>query len=309
MNEGENINKLVDELIGVLDALKLNWEIIAIDSPSKDPSYKYLEAYSQKYPNFRSIYLNQKRKAGSGKTFQYMLGFSLAKGRLIGQMDTDGQDNPSDLHKFLGKIEEGFDMVVGHKQNRKDGKMYMFTSKISNYLTSRLTGVYVHDMNCGFKVYQAYAAKSLNLTGRLYRFIPMLLVAKGFKITEVPIENRKREHGKTNFSFFNRLQGGLFDMPLAILLVKYSDVPFYLWGWFGVIFFSIGAIAFLMALILGTLSEIDINMLLMITLSLSALLHAILLPLYIGILYEFYRFEKPFRWEPSEIRSSSNLRE
>lgn len=96
-------------------------------------------------------------------------------------------------------------------------------------------------------------------------------------------------------------------MPLAIILGKYSDVPFYLWGWIGVIFLIFGTIAFLTTLIFGVIFEIDINMLLLVVLSISAILQAILLPLYIGILYEFYRFEKPFELDLSEIRQSMNV--
>lgn len=234
MNEGDNVKKVIEEIYTQFTRLKLNGEIIAIDAPSKSPSMPTYDSYANNKDNFTAVELSEKKKAGSGKTLQYMIGFKLAQGKYIIQMDSDGQDDPADLHKFIEQLDAGFDLVVGHKQDRKDGAVYMLTSKVGNTLTRVLTGTTVHDMNCGFKGYPAKVAKSLNLRGRWYRYIPSILASKGYKVTEVPINNRKREWGNTNFSFFNRLQGGLFDMLVIAIINRYRDTPMYFWGWLGI---------------------------------------------------------------------------
>ncbi len=235
MNEGENVKRVLDELYSQFERLKLNGEVIAIDAVSKSPSYDLYKKYVKERKNFTAVKLSEKLLAGSGKTVQYMTGFALAKGKYIVQIDSDGQDNPADLEKFIQMLDKGYDCVVGHKQKRKDKPFYMFTSKIGNGLTRWLTGTKVHDMNCGFKAYRSEVAKSLNLKGRWYRYIPSILASKGYKITEVPIENRKREWGRTNFSFFNRLQAGLFDIVVISIINRYRDVPIYFWGWLALI--------------------------------------------------------------------------
>jgi glycosyltransferase involved in cell wall biosynthesis len=231
MNEGRHVSKVLDEIIEVMKKIDKTYEVIMLDTPSDNPSMPTLKEYAEKYDNFYAIQLSYARPAGSDKSAKYMIGFQLARGEYIFQIDSDGQDNPADMPKFIEEIEEGYDMVTGYKQNRKDGEIYMLTSKISNFLTSKITGTDVHDMNCGFKLYRSHVAKSLNLRGRWYRFIPSILVAKGFKISEVPIENRKRKTGKTNFSFINRLQGGVFDMLTVVLLNLMGETPIYFFGW------------------------------------------------------------------------------
>lgn len=253
-NEGSNVSKVLDEIIAVMKEVGRTYEVIMIDSPSQNPSYSTLKKYAESNDNFYAIELTHSRPAGSDKSAKYMVGFDLARGDIIVQIDSDGQDNPADLPRFLEKIDEGYDMVTGFKQKRKDGKVYMLTSKISNTLTRMLTGADVHDMNCGFKAYQAYVAKELNLKGRWYRFIPAILVAKGYKITEVPIENRKRTWGKTNFSFVNRMQGGVFDMFTIVLVNKMGDTPIYFYGWLSVILLLISLLSLAISL---TLNFID----------------------------------------------------
>ncbi len=250
LNEGDKPRKVLDELYEQFERLNLNAEIIAIDVPSDNPSYQLTKEYADKYNNFTAIKLSHKMKAGSSKTIKYMIGFELAKGKYIVQIDSDGQDNPADLEKFIEKLDEGYDAVTGFKQNRKDSGFYMLQSKIGNFFTRLITKTNVHDMNCGFKAYQSHVAKGLNLRGRWYRYIPSILTAKGYKITEVPIENRKREWGKSNFSFFNRLQGGLFDMLTIAIINNHRDVPMYFWGWLGIILSGMGFVSFVLGLFL-----------------------------------------------------------
>lgn len=249
LNEGESVKVLLEEIYNEMRKLNKSFEIIAIDTPSDNPSYPVYVEYAKKYDNFTGIRLSDRRIAGSGKTVQYMIGFHRAKGRYIIQMDSDYQDNPADIHKFIQKLDEGYDLVVGHKQKRKDGAFYVLQSYVGNAFTRLITGTDVHDMNCGFKGYQSYVAKRLNLKGRWYRYIPSLLQAKGYKITEVPIENRKRIFGKSNFNLKNRIQAGLFDMSVVALYNFFSETPVYLFGWISIISLSLAFVTAICTLI------------------------------------------------------------
>ena len=250
-NEGESVRKVLDELIAVLRQEGKSFEIIAINSPTeKNNSFETFKEYADKYENITAINLLDKRPAGDGKTVQYMIGFEMAQGDVIVQIDSDGQDNPADLPKFFAKLDEGYDMVTGYKQKRKDGSFYMFTSKIGNTLTRMLTGIEVHDMNCGFKAYRAEVAKSVNLKGRWYRYIPSILQSRGFKIAEVPIESRKREFGKSNFNLINRVEGGGFDMPMIVIMNYMGGTPFYFFGWLAVALFGVASLLILSAIFL-----------------------------------------------------------
>lgn len=252
-NEGANVSKVLEELIFELETIGKPYEIIALDSPSANPSYETFMQFADKYQNLTAVNLTHARQAGNDKAVKYMIGFNMARGKYIIHIDSDGQDNPADLRLFIDKLEDGFDLVVGHKQNRKDTSFYMLTSKISNTLTRTLTGVSVHDMNCGFKGYQHHVAKSLNIKGRWYRFIPAIVAAKGFSVTEVPIENRKREWGKTNFNFRNRLEGGLFDQLNIIILNKMGEAPAYFFGWLSLGLFLLSLVSLLSSLLLSDL--------------------------------------------------------
>jgi glycosyltransferase involved in cell wall biosynthesis len=242
-NEQDNVARLTDELVAELERLNKSYEIIAINLPADDNSYEVMKELGNKYEHFYpmdAVYLQTK---GYQKGYQYMLGFSLSKGKILVQMDSDYQDDPADLSKFFDKLDEGFDMVTGWKQDRKDPFFYMLTSRIQNFITRITTGVKVHDKNCGFKAYNRAAMESLNLYGMNYRDIPMQLSAKGFKIAEVPINNRKRVSGKSNFTFFNRLLGGTLDFTAATITSLMIDKPFRFWGGTGMI---LGLINFVM---------------------------------------------------------------
>ncbi|MCB9790566.1 glycosyltransferase [Candidatus Nomurabacteria bacterium] len=252
-NEGDKVKKLVPEVIDALEKTGKTYEVFAINSPTDKTSFPTFKEFASKHKNFYAIDLSDKRAAGDGKSVQYMIGFELARGKYVIHMDTDGQDNPAQIPDFLAKLEEGYDLVVGHKQKRKDGGFYMFTSKGWHAVMSMFMGIDLHDMNCGFKAYRGHVVKRLNLKGRWYRYIPSILSAKGYRITEIPIENRKREWGKSNFSFFNRLQGGVFDMLTVATLNRIGGTPMYFFGWL-----SIGFVGLFIALIALSLVFLDL---------------------------------------------------
>jgi glycosyltransferase involved in cell wall biosynthesis len=142
-------------------------------------------------------------------------------------MDADGQDRPEELPKFVQKLDEGYDLVVGYKKKRKDNLLYMLPSRGLNFLVRFITGVPVHDMNNGFKGYKSDAAKSLKLYGGDFRFIPVLLSTEGRRVVEVPVVHRKREHGEGKFNFLSRLKGGVVDLAIVILMSRIKFVADY----------------------------------------------------------------------------------
>lgn len=249
-NEGDKVEKLLQEVIEALQKTGKSYEIFAINSPTDKTSFPTFKEFASKYRNFYAIDLSDKRAAGDGKAVQYMIGFQLARGRYVIHMDTDGQDNPAQIPDFLAKLDEGYDLVVGHKQKRKDGTFYMLTSRLWHLALGTLTGIRLHDMNCGFKAYKGHVVKRLNLKGRWYRYIPSLLAAKGYKITEIPIENRKREWGRSNFSFFNRLQGGIFDLLTVAALNRIGGTPMYFFGWLAISFLGIFVVLMILSILL-----------------------------------------------------------
>ncbi len=233
-NEEKNVANLVDELVTVLKGMNRTFEIIAINVPGKDNSYAVVQELGKNYEQVYPLNIRYLQTKGYQKGYQYMLGFRNAKGNIVVQMDSDYQDDPKDLPKFLAKLQEGYDLVVGWKQDRKDPFFYKLTSLGQNFLSRLVTGVQVHDKNCGYKAYSRAAVDSVKLFGMNYRDIPMQLAAKGFKITEVPINNRKRISGKSNFTFINRLLGGTIDFLATLVVSIMIDKPFRIWGGIGI---------------------------------------------------------------------------
>lgn len=243
LNEENNVGQLLDELIAVLEGLKRTYEVITINMPGRDKSFEVMKDRGSKYEHVYPINVVYLQTKGYQKGYQYMLGFKNARGKWVVQMDSDYQDDPHDLPKFLEKLEEGYDLVVGWKQDRKDPFLYKLTSLLQNTLTRLITKSNLHDKNCGYKAYSRSAVDSVHLYGMNYRDIPMQLAAKGFNITELPIANRKRISGQSNFTFINRLIGGTIDFLSTLLMSMMLDKPFRVWGGLGLVVGGAGVLA------------------------------------------------------------------
>lgn len=246
--EGEDIRIFLDELISELKKLNRSWEIIIEDSRGEGSSEVVLKEYSDKYPNFTTVMMTHPGVAVTDKNKKYVLGFQIARGKYIISMDGDGQDVPAEMYKFIEKLDEGYDFVIGHKQNRKDGFFYNLTSKIANTLNRKLTGVQIHDMNNGYKAFRADVARELKLRGGMFRFIPALLVAKNKKITEVPVKHRERMFAQPKFNFKSRLQGGLFDLLTVVAIIGMQETPMYFFGWLAIALKAFGITALIVSL-------------------------------------------------------------
>ena len=156
-------------------------------------------------------------------------------------MDADLQDDPSEITRFLEKIDEGYDLVSGWKFNRLDPLEKRLPSKLFNATTAKMSGVKLHDFNCGFKAYRKEVTQSIDVYGELHRYIPVLANRKGFRIAELKVTHHKREFGKSKYGFERYLRG-LFDSMTTSFLLKYCDRPMYFFGKLGLLLLLVGFI-------------------------------------------------------------------
>lgn len=236
-NEAENVEILYRELSSQLSKIKRPYEVIFIDDGSKDATFKLLVKL---HTNDARVVVIRHR-AWFGKSAALTSGFDAAKGEIIITMDADLQDNPKDIPAFLKKIDEGYDLVSGWKKKRHDPALRVLASRVAHLLVSTFTNVKLHDLNCGFKAYRKEVAKSLDLYGELYRFIPAMVLKDGYKVTEIPVTHRKRLHGKTKYGWGKMIKGFL-DFITVVFLTGYLQRPGHFFGTLGLASFSSGFI-------------------------------------------------------------------
>ena len=174
-----------------------------------------------------------------GKAAALQAGFRHSTGDIIITMDADLQDDPKEIPRFIEKIDEGYDLVSGWKYNRLDPLEKRLPSKLFNKVTSTLSGVKLHDFNCGFKAYRREVVKSIDIYRELHRYIPVLAHRKGFRIAELTVTHHKREFGKSKYGFERYLRG-LFDSLTTSFLSKYYDRPMYFFGKIGLLLLLVG---------------------------------------------------------------------
>jgi glycosyltransferase involved in cell wall biosynthesis len=238
-NEEESLPRLYLELDNVLKRLKTGYEIIFVDDGSVDGSTKILE----KFHCFddKRVKVVQFRK-NFGKTPALMAGFELAQGGIIMTMDGDLQNDPLDIPKFLKKIGEGFDVVVGWRYRRKDPVSKLLPSKVGNWLFQIATKMEMHDFNCGFKAFRREVLRNVRLYGEMHRYIPIFLAAKGFKVTEIRIRHHERKFGKSKYGFI-RMVKGFLDLLYVKFWLDFSTRPIHFLG-------GIGLLQYLLALVI-----------------------------------------------------------
>lgn len=239
-NEAESLEELNKKIIQVLLALPFNYEIIYIDDGSTDKSFDILNELHQKNSKIKII---QFRK-NFGKSAALAAGFTEAVGDLIITMDADLQDDPSEIPNLIDKINKGYDLISGWKQDRQDSMFKIISSKIFNFTVSMLSGIKLHDFNCGFKIYRQEVVKNLDIYGEMHRFLPVLANQQGFKIGELKIKHNARKYGKSKYGKWGirRIKNYLLDPINIILLTKYKTRPAHFFGNLGLLLFFIGFI-------------------------------------------------------------------
>jgi glycosyltransferase involved in cell wall biosynthesis len=227
-NEERSVALLYDELRAALEPLDTPWETIFVDDGSTDGTFAALTRLHSGTDNVRVVRLRR----NFGKAAALLAGFNQAQGGTVVTIDGDLQDDPAEIPRLLAKLDEGFDLVSGWKTRRRDPISRRLLSKLFNSVTSRFSGVRLHDMNCGLKAYRAEVVHGLRLYGELHRFIPVLAHYRGFRIAELPVNHRPREHGRSRYGI-ERYFRGFLDLLTVSFIGRYRHRPLHLFGGFG----------------------------------------------------------------------------
>lgn len=236
LNEVESMPELYARLKTTLEGLDKSYEVIFIDDGSTDGTFDVLKEIQSKDRTVRVIQFRR----NLGKSMALAAGFGYSRGATIITIDGDLQDDPAEIPRFLEKIKEGYDLVVGWRFERKDPVTKRSLSRIFNMLTSCLVGLKLHDHNCGFKAMRREVAETITLSGEMYRFIPALANQYGFRIAEIKIKHAERKFGRSKYRF-TRVVKGFFDLITIKFLTDYSASPLYVFGLLGTGFLSIGS--------------------------------------------------------------------
>lgn len=240
-NEDESLQKLYEWIDKVMTSNKLTYEIVFVNDGSTDRSWEVIESLQAKTTNVRGI----KFRNNYGKSPALYCGFRAAKGDVVVTMDADLQDSPDELPELFRMIkEDGYDLVSGWKKKRYDSKLAKnLPSKIYNATARKVTGLKLHDMNCGLKAYRNEVVKNIEVYGEMHRYIPYLAKNAGFKrIGEKVVEHRKREFGETKFGL-NRFVNGYLDLISLWFLSRFGKKPMHFFGMVGSLMFLLGFFA------------------------------------------------------------------
>ena len=229
LNERGSLPQLYEELVDVLDGVGLEYEILFVDDGSTDGSTELCREYVEQDP--RVVLIELRRHFGKATALQ--AGFQAARGKYIITMDADLQDDPKEIPRFLEGLENGYDLMCGWKKDRKDPISKTWPSKFFNFVTAKASGLKLQDFNCGFKAYRREVVEGLDIYGELYRYIPVIVHAKGFRVGELPISHRVRSFGESKYGV-ERFFRGPFDLLTILFLSAFRRRPLHLFGPIGV---------------------------------------------------------------------------
>jgi len=233
-NEVESIRELHGELTHVLSRYD-HYELVFVDDGSSDGSIDLLNELSNTDGHTKVIQFYR----NYGKAAALAEGFKYSSGDYVVTMDADLQDDPAEIPNLVSKLEEGYDLVSGWKKTRHDPWTKRWPSKFFNLITRLMTGVKIHDFNCGLKIYRNSVIKTVEIYGGRHRYIPALAGQKKFKVTEIVVNHRARKFGETKYGGA-RLFHGFFDLITILFLNRYTQQPLHLFGMVGIILSTMG---------------------------------------------------------------------
>ena len=240
LNEAESLPELSSWIAKVMEVNGFSYEVIFVDDGSKDASWEVISGLAKKDTRIHGI----RFRRNYGKSAALYCGFEKAQGDVVITMDADLQDSPDEIPVLFKKIkEEGFDVVSGWKQHRKDNVVTKnLPSKLFNATARLITGIKLHDMNCGLKAYAKEVVKNIEVYGEMHRYIPYLAKNAGFsKIGEVPVHHQKRKYGKSKFGM-NRFINGFLDLLSLWFLSTFGKKPMHFFGYSGLFMFLVGTV-------------------------------------------------------------------
>ena len=235
LNEEESLHELHRQIREVTSANDISAEIIFVDDGSTDQSWQRVEELTKADDKVFGI----RFRRNFGKAAALTAGLRACQGDVVMTFDADLQDDPAEIPAFLSKLDEGFDVVNGWKQRRLDPWHKVYPSKVFNWMNSTLTGLKLHDHNCGLKAFRREVADELHLYGEMHRFVPVLAHARGFAVTELSVNHRPREFGVSKYGV-KRFLRGFLDLVTVAFLTGYGKRPQHLLGAFGLTFFALG---------------------------------------------------------------------
>ncbi len=233
-NEAESLRLLTEGI--VTHTRPHDLEIVFVDDGSTDDSLAVIKALAAELPAVR--YLAFRRNFGKSAALD--AGFRAAQGDVVITMDADLQDDPEEIPQFLARLDEGLDLVSGWKRKRHDPASKTVPSRVFNWLTRRISGVSLHDFNCGFKAYRREVVDELDVYGEMHRFMPVLAAWRGFRVGELPVRHHARRFGRSKFGV-ERILRGLLDLITVYFLTSYTARPMHLFGLVGL---GSGAVGF-----------------------------------------------------------------
>ena len=238
-NEEESLEQLHRKICEVADANDYNLEMIFVDDGSTDQSWSVIEKLAANDSRVCGIQFRR----NFGKAAALQAGFNAAHGELVLTMDADLQDDPHEIPDFLWQLDTGLDVVSGWKQRRHDPWHKVFPSRVFNAMVSGMTGVKLHDHNCGMKCYRREVLEKIPLYGERHRFIPVLAAAQGYKIGEKVVAHRARQFGHSKYGFA-RFVKGFLDLLTVWFLIRYGQRPQHFLGTAGLLIIALGIIGY-----------------------------------------------------------------
>ncbi len=238
-NEQESLVQLIDELHAGIGNAVAKFEVILVDDGSTDESWRVITELSQSGESNAARVSGIRLRRNFGKAAALTAGMKIATGGLILMLDADLQDDPAEFPALLRQINAGYDVVNGWKERRLDPWHKVYPSKVFNWMVGTMTGLKLHDHNCGLKLFRTDVAREVQIYGELHRFIPVLAHARGFKVAEVAVNHRPRQHGHSKYGV-RRFIRGLLDLLTVTFLTGFGRRPSHALGTVGLGFFVLG---------------------------------------------------------------------
>ncbi|MFZ0389518.1 MAG: glycosyltransferase family 2 protein [Calditrichia bacterium] len=234
-NEKDSLKELFLRIQQALQPTGYSHEILIVDDGSNDGTLQELHELKNSYPCLKAVSFRK----NYGKSAALAVGFKSVQGRYVVTMDADLQDDPAEIPGMIEQLESGYDLVSGWKKVRHDPISKTVPSRFFNFVTARMTGIRLHDFNCGLKAYRREVVEDMEVYGELHRFLPVLAHWNGYRVGEKVVKHHARKFGKTKFGV-SRFFNGFLDLLTVIFITRYKTSPLHIFGMLGLFTFLIG---------------------------------------------------------------------